>query len=207
MFRELATLMRDSVRKPAESVPAILSLGIPREARWLGLAAVVALSGLASAIMLLVYGAPPADASDTAWVTMTGSPIRMAMIQGIGILFVAGAITHIGRIFGGKGQFIDALLLVVWVETVLLVIQYAQLALWLFVFPILPASISLFLSMMTGLLSMVVLFWMLVGIIKGLHGFTSTPAVLLGMVATMFGAGTVLLLVLTVLGIAPVAGV
>ena len=157
--------------------------------------------------MLLVYGAPPADASDTAWVTMTGSPIRMAMIQGIGILFVAGAVTHIGRVFGGKGQFIDALLLVVWVETVLLVIQYLQLALWLFVFPILPASISLFLSMMTGLLSMVVLFWMLVGIIKGLHGFTSTPAVLLGMVATMFGAGTVLLLVLTVLGIAPVAGV
>lgn len=207
MFRELVTLMRASVRKPAESVPAILSLGIPHEARWLGLAAVVVLSGLASAIMLLVYGAPPADASDTAWVTMTGSPIRMAVTQGIGILFVAGAVTHIGRIFGGKGQFIDALLLVVWVETVLLVIQYAQLALWLFVFPILPASISLFLSMMTGLLSMVVLFWMLVGIIKGLHGFTSTPAVLLGMVATMFGAGTVLLLVLTVLGIAPVAGV
>ena len=207
MLKELAKLMRASVRDPVGSVPVILALGIPREARWIGLAAVVALSGLASAIVMMLYGTPSSEAADAAWVSMTGSPIRMTVIQGLGILFVAGATTHIGRIFGGKGQFIDALLLVVWVEAVLLVIQYVQLALWLFAFPILPPAVTVLVSSLMGLLSLVVLFWMLVGFVKGLHGFTSTPAVILGMVATMFGAGTVLLLVLTVLGIAPVAGV
>ncbi|WP_376873184.1 YIP1 family protein [Albirhodobacter sp. R86504] len=205
MWQQIATLMRAAVREPAKTVPAILGLSIPREARWLGLAAVVVISALATALLTMIYGTPTEGASPFS--ALMSSPLRMAFVQAAGILFIAATMAFVGRSFGGKGRFEDALLLVVWIEATLLVIQLAQLALALFVFPIFPSGFVVLISSLLGMISIILLCVMLVGFVKGLHGFTSTPAVLIGMIATLFGAGTVFMLLLSVLGIAPVAGV
>lgn len=190
----IAKLMIESVRDPVRAVPKLLALDLPMEARWIGLGIVVALSGVSTVIAGWLFPMPV----DVPWAEITSSPLRMAMIQGLGMIFVAGTMAYVGQLFGGKGQFRDALLLAVWTEAVLLVIQFAQLF-TMILFP--------FIASILALASFILLFWMISGFTMGLHGFKSRAAVLIGLIATLFVAGTIFLLILSAFGLAPIAGV
>jgi hypothetical protein len=67
------------------------------------------------------------------------------------------------------------------------------------VFPLVASLLSL--------VSFVLLFWMIAGFTKGLHGFKSRITVLIGVVATLFVTGTIFMILLGALGLAPIAGV
>jgi hypothetical protein len=194
MQQLVVKLMKDSVRDPVSAVPQLLALRLPLEARWIGLGIVVALSGISTVIAGWLFPLPV----DTPWAGITSSPIRMAMIQGLGMIFVAAAMAYVGQMFRGKGQFRDALLLAVWTEAILLVLQFVQLAMMV-LFP--------FVASLLALVSFVLLFWLISGFTMGLHGFKSRAAVLIGLIATLFVAGTIFMIILGAIGLAPIAGV
>lgn len=189
----VVNLMKETVRDPVRAVPKLLALGLPMEARWIALGIVVTLSGVSTVIAGWMFPLPV----DTPWAGFTSSPLRMAMIQGFGMVFVAGAMAYVGQLFGGKGKFGDALLLAVWSEAVLLVVQFAQL-LMMVIFPLIASLLAL--------ASFVLLFWIISGFTMGLHGFKSRAAVLIGLIVTLFVAGTIFMLILGAVGLAPIAG-
>ncbi|KTF07440.1 Cytochrome c-type protein, partial [marine sediment metagenome] len=99
-----------------------------------------------------------------------------------------------GRMFGGHGRFEDALLLTVWIEVMLLVVQLAQIVLSL----ALPG-----LAGILGIIAVALFLWLTVQFTKALHGFTSGPKVLLVMFGTLLVMGFVLSFFMAALGLMP----
>lgn len=107
---------------------------------------------------------------------------------------VLRAIHAVGRAFGGRGRFEDALILVVWLHAVGFVLQLAQLAILL----ILPP-----LAQLVVLAGIALLFWLLTGFVAELHGFVSRVQVFVMILVTLLALSFALALVLGMLGIAP----
>lgn len=190
MFEFLRDLAILTIRQPAEAVRQIQSLNLPMGARWTALGATVALSVLLAGVASALF---PADLPQ--WLGWTVSePLMMAASQLVAIIVMAGLASAIGQAFGGCGSFADALLIVTWIETVILVLQAAQVATML-LFPLIASLLSV--------AALALFFYLMVAMIKALHGFESTAKVVIGMVATMLGFVFVLSFVMGMLGIMP----
>lgn len=61
--------------------------------------------------------------------SISRQPLVLAGMQLVAIVLGAGLMAGVGRMFGGHGRFEDALLLTVWIEVMLLVVQLAQIVL------------------------------------------------------------------------------
>ena len=92
-------------------------------------------------------------------------PLLLAAIQAGGMALFAGIITGVGRLFGGTGRLVQALLMLAWVDFFLLVAQLALLVIVL-ILPFLAGPLVLFI--------MVVSAWVMSSFIAALHGFEKT---------------------------------
>lgn len=192
---DLRELMVLTLRQPTAAVARLRALNLPMSARWMGLVLAVCLSAGLSWISLVLFPADPTvETTGTAMSRMAAQPLVMAAVQAGVLVMTAVLMTVVGRAFGGTGDFPDALLLIVWIELVLFVVQLAQLVLAL-VFP--PLAAILFLIAMILLVGLSILFT------KALHGFESTARVALGVFATLLAAGMVLTLLAAALGLTP----
>ncbi len=151
-------LMIDSVTNPRETARHLMDANPALALRWQGLVLVTVLSTVLPLVAL--YVASDATRAEVA----ASNPVLLATAQlGINTLTVV-LMQGIGQLARGKGRFVDALLLVAWMQAVLLVVQVVQSAAIVLMpglaLPILAVGVVLF-------------FWMLSHFTAELHGFQS----------------------------------
>lgn len=190
----LLTLARETVLSPRTGVPRLLALNPPMEARWIGAGLVVCVSAVLAYLANILF---PVRV-ETPWDWLTSSPLKMMLSQSVGVLFTAGAMAFVGQRFGGRGSFPDALLLTVWMEFITLCVQVLQVVMML-LFPLI--------AQLLGLVAFGLVFWMIVRFTAELHGFSNLVAVSVGVVVTLLVGALIAGIVMSTLGLVPVAGV
>lgn len=186
----LGDLMVLTLREPALALRALRGLALPMSARWMALVLAVALSTLLASLSLMLF---PIE-GDSPISRLLSQPVVLAAVQFAAMLVSALMMAQVGRLFGGRGDFADALLIVAWVELLLVGLQAVQVVVML----LLP-SMALMLSM----LAFGLFLYLAVTMTKALHGFTSTGKVVLGFVGSLFVLGFVLSLLAAAFGIVP----
>lgn len=189
----LKTLVGLTLREPESAARQLIALNPPLSVRWMGVLLIAALTGLLAWPTAQLYLVPEPEAAQLLfWIN--SSPLLVALRHVISIVLVAALMTGIGRMFGGKGSFEDGLLLTVWIELIMLMIQLL-LVLIILVIPGFAAII--------GYIAIFLLIWLTVQFTKALHGFTSSAKVFLGLAATAFAVGTAVLLLAISVGVMP----
>jgi hypothetical protein len=185
---DLVDLVVLTLRRPDAALQALRALRLPISARWTLLLLAVTLSTLLACLSLLLF---PVE-SDNALTRLLSHPLTLAEMQLGAMVVSALMMAQIGRLFGGGGDFADALLVVSWVELLLVGLQAVQLLLTL----LFPASAALLSVIAFGLF-----IYLAVAMTKALHGFASTGKVVLGFVGSLFVLGLALSLLAAAIGI------
>ncbi|RJE80109.1 YIP1 family protein [Paracoccus sp. JM45] len=180
-FDDFKALVRLTLRNPEQGAQVLMAQGLPMSVRWMALFLAVSVSGLLAYLAAVLFPIP--DAEVPQMYTLVQQPLALATMQLAAIVVGAGLMTGVGRLFGGFGVFADALLLTVWIEVMLLIVQVGQIVLSL----VMPAFASLL-----GILAIAMFLWLTVHFTKALHGFASGPKVLLGLFATLLAMGFVM---------------
>jgi hypothetical protein len=192
-FDDFKALTRQTLRNPEAAARWLMAQGWPMQVRWMALVAAVAVSGLLAYASSMAFPMPEGEDAP-AMMGLGRQPLALAGMQLAAIILGASLMSGVGRMFGGHGTFADALLLTVWIEVMLLMVQLAQIVLSL----ALPALAGLL-----GILAVALFLWLTVQFTKALHGFTSGPKVLLVMFATLLAMGFVLSFFAASLGLLP----
>lgn len=183
-------LAGESLTKPRAAARRILAMPVSAGA-LAQLAIVITCFGiiLAYVAMRLSHGA-----IDEVSARLLGMPVLAAALE-FGVMAVIGWLTYrIGALFGGKGRLWDALVLVVWLNAILLLIQTAQIAA-LAVLPPLAAVLAIL-----GLLWAI---WAYANFVTELHEFDNPMLVLGGVVLTAIVLFIGIAMVFAVLGLTP----
>ncbi|MTH78848.1 Yip1 family protein [Paracoccus aestuariivivens] len=189
-FTDLGDLMVLTLRNPAHAVEVLRGLELTSGERWMVLMLAATLSSLLAGLARVMFPVPADDALSA----ILSSPVTLAGLQFAAMTISAGAVTVIGRAFGGQGEFEDALLLIAWVELILVGLQAMQVVLMLLV----PPTATLMSLVAFGLS-----IYLTIAMTKALHGFTSTPKVALGLIGGVFLVATVLSVIAAAFGILP----
>jgi Yip1 domain len=176
-----------SFQDPRAGFRALMAEAVPLSARSAGLLLVAVLSTILLQPSLALM---PPRPDDLLGQFMAASPLRLAILQWLILGFSVVLVHRVGVACGGKGRFEDALLLVVWLQVLLVGLQVLQVVL-LVVFPPLAGLV--------GLASLVVLLWLSSHFIAELHGFSSAPRVLAGILLTAFLTAFIVAISLTIL--------
>lgn len=187
---QIKALLRLTLRDPQVAARALIGMRLPDQVRWLGLALVAVLTLIVMRLTLLIF---PAEGLSPLGLALR-SPVSGLPIQVGSILMVALAMMLAGRVFGGRGRFADALLLMVWLEFVLSLVAVVQVLLLV----ALPLAGVIF-----SLCAVALFLWLLVNFAAALHGFTNLWAVLAAMIGTFLGLAIATALALALLGIDP----
>lgn len=187
LLNRIGQLAQLTLQDPRRAARVLLAEGVPLPARTAGLLLVAVVSALLASLQT---GTDP-QKLDPVTAFMLASPFRAAIVQWLFLALSVVLIHRVGRAFGGRGSFPDALLVVVWLQLLMLALQVLQLAAT-FLAPPLAGVI--------GLVGLGVFFWLMTTFISELHGFASRGKVFLGMVVTCigvgFGLGILLILIL-----------
>ncbi len=159
--RTLYQLLAETLTAPRSAAQKILSI---RGGYALALIAVGALACISALISVLPNLSVPASGNPM-MDNLIARPLLLAAIQAGGMALFAGIITGVGRLFGGTGRLVQALLMLAWVDFFLLVAQLALLVIVL-ILPFLAGPLVLFI--------MVVSAWVMSSFIAALHGFEKT---------------------------------
>ncbi|MFC3627879.1 Yip1 family protein [Paracoccus angustae] len=191
-FDDFKALVGLSFRDPQRAAQLLMGQDWPVQARWMALLAAVSVSALLAWLAGAMFAAPAEN--DAQVVLLSRQPMVLAVMQMVAILVAAGLMSGVGRMFGGRGRFEDALLLTVWIEVLLLLVQAAQIVLSL----VLPSAAG-----MLGIAAMALFLWLTVQFTKALHGFRSSLKVMVGLIGTAIAAGFLLSILAAALGIMP----
>lgn len=191
-FDDFKALARRTLSDPEGAARWLIDQRWPMQVRWMALVLAVSLSGLLAYGSTLLFPLPSDEGA--AVFSISRQPLVLAGMQLVAIVLGAGLMAGVGRMFGGHGRFEDALLLTVWIEVMLLVVQVAQIVLSL----ALPG-----LAGILGIIAVALFLWLAVQFTKALHGFTSGPKVLLVMFGTLLVMGFVLSFFMAALGLMP----
>lgn len=191
-FDDFKALVGLTFRNPEGAARVLMGMNLPMSVRWMALVLAVSVSALLAWASTQAFPLPEGQAGGV--MGLTGQPLVMAGIQLGAIVLASGLMAGVGRMFGGQGRFEDALLLTVWIEVVLLLVQLVQLLVSL----ILPG-----LAGILGILAIAVFLWLTVQFTKALHGFRSGPKVMLGLFATALAVGFVLSFLAAAFGLLP----
>ena len=189
-FGELGDLVVLTLRTPERAVRLLRDLDFGMAERWMIALLAACLSSLLAGIARQMF---PPIASDPLSAILS-FPLTLAGLQFAAMVLSAVAVTVIGRAFGGKGEFADALVLVAWVELIRVGLQAVQLVLMLLV----PPTATLMSLVAFGLS-----IYLTIALTKALHGFTSTPKVALGFIGGVFLVATILSILAAAFGILP----
>lgn len=117
-------LVRLTFRDPEEAAHLLLSQGWPMSVRWMALLLAVSVSGLLAFISAQLFPVPRETATPA--FALSQQPLVLAGFQFAAIVVGAWLMAGVGRMFGGHGRFEDALLLAVWIEVILLIVQVVR---------------------------------------------------------------------------------
>lgn len=165
--------IRQTLDNPRGAARWIIGQNYGLSTAAMALALVSILTSLLSAIVMVI--APDQMFNFT--------PLQLAAGQMAGLFLASGLIVWVGRIFGGAGQFSDAVALVAWAEAIMFALQLLQfIALFL-----LPAA-----TVVLALVGLALLVWLMVQFIAELHGFDNLWLVFFGMLGTLLGISFIL---------------
>ena len=182
LAQTLWALSKQTLTAPRIAARQVLALQLSMQTRWMALALASVLSAL-----LLHFSLSLLPVDEQQMLLGVPAPLESALVQA-GLLALMAVLTHqVGRWRGGKGNFADALILIVWWQTILLGFQLVQIA-TLLIFPLATGLL--------GLVGLVLVFWLLTSFVAELHGFASAWKVLMGIIATLIGVSILLSLVL-----------
>ena len=182
---DLTALTSLTLRAPREAARAILAAGIDRARHFELFLLVIALSGALGQLTIILLPLPeaPEDAPQ-----ITG--LTIAALVGASILVLTFIMYLGGRVFGGTGDVRDALLLVLWAQFLMTVLQAVELVVAVLV----PGA-----GGVLALVAVVFLLWLLTNFTAELHGFDSLARTFVGLVAAMLGLSVVMSVALTLL--------
>lgn len=186
-LKQLAAL---TLREPASALAVMQRVNPAISTRWMALFLAVALSTLLATVARALF---PVEV-DNPLAAVFAQPITLAIIQLFAMGFAAVLMASVGRIFGGKGEFPDALMVTAWIEMLLVAVQVVQVVVML-IFPAVATMLSL--------LAFGLFLYLIVQFTKALHGFSSTPLVVLGMIGTLLVVGFALSAIAVSFGILP----
>jgi hypothetical protein len=158
--------------KPREAARSVLRLGLPVEVLLQAAVAVTCL-GMILGYVALRFNSARLDAMSA---FVLGNPLLGAVIQFAVLLLIVGAIVKVGRTFGGTGDLAGALAVVVWLDTVMLAVQAAQVLALLLLPP---------LATLLAIAAILWILWAMASFVGELHGFENTMVVLGGVILTM----------------------
>lgn len=191
MQAELGHLMQMTVQSPRMAARRLMEWRLPTTAVWLAVALMAVVSALLSCASLLLAPEPTEPSMiEPSILAMLQNPLQVAVVQAVVMVIMAMLAQGVGRMFGGRGQFADALVLIGWTEALLCVLQLAQIVLML---------ISPGLAAATGLFGMILFVWVLSNFIAELHGFASAGKVLVGIIATVLAVSVLVAFALVAL--------
>ncbi len=176
----LRSLLGLTLQEPVTAARQIMALQLPMNMRWafafltVSLAAILAWTASAMMGPLPEMTPDQGPVADYSWISR--QPLLLAGLQLSAIVVASVLMAQVGRMFGGKGSFADALILSTWLEVLLLLVQVVQLIL----LPIAPGFAALL-----GGVSLGMFFYLTVQFTKALHGFANGWAVFLVMIATI----------------------
>ncbi|MBC9247166.1 YIP1 family protein [Paracoccus sp. 11-3] len=192
-FEAIKTLFLSTFRDPRGMAKWLIAQNFPIPARWIAVVLVAVVSALLSFFWQAILDAR-LPTENAAAASPLDYPLFTAAVQVAAIVISAAAMAFVGRLFGGKGRFEDAMVLTAWTEFVMIPVECVHLLLVL----LLPSIASI-----TGIAVVVLFFWLTVQFIMALHGFASAGKVALGMFATLLVLGLVLYPFAAMLGLLP----
>lgn len=184
-------LARMTIRDPLRAWGELRALPLTLPDRW---ALIVVTASLAAILSWLGAQLLPASVEDSLLMALSRAPLTMAGVQVASAAFGAFLLSEVGRIFGGKGRFADALLAVGWVEAIMIGLQ----ALQLFATVILPPVGALI-----GIATLVLAAYLLVAMTMAVHGFRNPLLVVLGIIGTVLVASFLMSILAAATGLLP----
>lgn len=186
-FAALLSEVRLSLQTPRDGLRRMLAVNPPMSARWIGLLIVALGSTLQMHIGLALT---PVEDLPAVFQAAMLSPLATAAAQAISLVVAAHLVHRIGRAFGGRGDFPDSLLAVVWFNLLLLFLQTVGLLAELLVPPL---AAGVFFAVF------VLMFWLMTNFVAELHGFSSLPRTFFGILIAFLAIGVALAFCLAVL--------
>ena len=188
MQAELRYVVQLTLQNPRAAARHLMGWQLPISAVWLALALMAVVSALLSTLALLLT---PMQSEPTmiepGIKAMLQNPLQVALLQAVVMVVMAMLAQGVGRLFGGKGNFADALVLIAWTEALLCALQLVQIVLMLGS-PSLGAAIGLF--------GMVLFVWVLSNFIAEMHSFASAGKVLFGIIGTVLAVSVLIAIAL-----------
>jgi hypothetical protein len=185
-FSYMISAAWQSLFTPRAVAEQLLSAGFTRQAVLLGGAVVLILGAIFGTLTMALGPAPGGE--DVAAISAFG----LLILQVGGLFLTTFAAYGVGRLFGGEGSLDDVLLVVVWLNAVLLLLQLAQFA---------AALLAPGLADIIFIASFVLTVWLFVNFIAAAHRFTSVGKVFFGTLGALFAFSIVLTLLLPLFGI------
>ena len=173
-MNDLWALARLTVKDPRQGMRGLLLLNPPSGVRMTALALMAVGSSL---MMHLSLWLAPMPATNPLIEMLIATPFTTAGIQIVVLLIASLLIFQVGKAWGGRGSFDDAVLAVAWLQVFLLALQAVQT---------LGLALVPAVAVLIGPLSLVVFFWLQTQFVAEIHGFASGTKVFLGIILTIF---------------------
>lgn len=185
-----------TVPEPRKVARIVFAFPGSRQALWLILALLLVsmtfLAVLSSVLFPVDHAELGTALSDEDMAPVVISPIATGAVQAFSAFVTAVAIYRVGRLFGGTGDFDQALLTVIWLHFVILLMQAGIVLLGLFA----PG-----LALILTFLSFVMTFWLLSHFVAEMHGFRSAGSVFAGIMMVLLVIAVVLSFLLALFGV------
>jgi len=188
MLSTIKGLVRMTLSNPRAAVAVLLRIALGQGV-LLQLASIVVVLGVAESYVYSVVSPVPGNPLIDG---LMGNPVLLAVVQFMGLMLSVLAIYLVGRAFGGTGTFEQSLLISIWLQFYMLIVQTGLIVI---------ALLSSGLAQALDSAAFVYMIWLLVNFIAILHGFTSLWKVFAGLVATSLAASFVIIFLLMLAGI------
>ena len=188
MLNELKRLGVLTITTPRAAARELLGSRLTFEGRLVAAALVVVLSAIVSQLIFnLDAGAATESENLQGWIYWAQTPFGATMLEA-GMLAFAVLVTVLaGRIFGGKGNFGDAILLITWLQAITLGFQIALSIMDLVARNLgMAGAYSGSIGFTVTFLVLAYMFWVFVNFVTELHGFRSAVKVLGGTILAVF---------------------
>jgi hypothetical protein len=189
-LRMWGQLVIDSLLRPRLAARRVLALGLGPVVLLQAAVLTACLSTLLGYIALVLNP----GAIDGISQALLAQPLRGAALQLAVMMLGAGLMARIGMLFGGTGSIGGALALLVWLNTVMVLLQAVQLVALI----VLPP-----LAVLIALATLLWAVWTFAGFVAELHGFGNTLLVLAGTVLALMVLFFSLAMLMAILGFSP----
>jgi len=188
----LRGLLRRTIASPDDGMRGVLDLRLGRGDLWLALALTIILSVV---LVALTQGTSFLLPVGTQAVVV--GPMAYGVILGSGLVLMVFAVHFVGRVLGGKGQFVDALAAVVWLEMLGVFLRGVLLVASLF---------SATAESLVAVLGTIYLIWCLVRFVRVVHEFDGIGRAIGTLLLSFFGITLGLIPLITLIGVNAVQG-